>query len=61
MTNATEPKNRNYLQRILCFYQLLGLLNDILLLDNNYIYCAYYVLEIVLSTASTLAIFVTIL
>lgn len=54
MTNATEQKHRNYLQKILYFYWLLGLFNDIvttlngwLTLDNNYIYSAYNVLEIV--------------
>lgn len=54
MTNATEQKHRNYLQKILYFHWLLRLFNDIvttlngwLALDNNYIYSAYDVLEIV--------------
>lgn len=65
MPNTTEQKHRNYLKRILYFYWLLELLVDIvttlngwLALDNNYVYNAYDIWEIVLSTAS---IFVNLL
>lgn len=71
MTNSMQQKNRNIFQRILYFINcldfqmILSILlmnnNRWLALDNNYIYSVYYVLETVLSIASILAIFTTIL
>lgn len=71
MTNSMQQKNRNIFQRILYFINCLDfqMIFSILLmnnnrwlaLDNNYIYSVYYVLETVLSIASILAIFTTIL